>query len=276
MSARSLEYTGERALFYDHVAPGVAGDVAFYVEEARYCDAPVLELGCGTGRILIPVAEAGVEIVGLDASADMLAVARSKLAARAPAVGGRASLLHGDMRAFALGRTFGLVMIPYRAFLHNLIVDDQLRTLACVREHLSEDGRLIFNVFDPSVKHLAAGRWSMPAERRREFQHPRTGNRVTVTEDFRYDLDRQLVEGAFIFEEGDAMSGRIVATTRSPLTLRYVFRYEMEHLLSRSGFRVEALFGDFGRGAFRAGGEQIWVARRHGASRGRVTREDAP
>jgi SAM-dependent methyltransferase len=262
MAFRSPEYAGDAALFYDHCATGVEGDLAFYVEEARSAGSPVLELGCGTGRILIPVAEAGVEVVGLDASPDMLAIAGKKLEQCRPDVHSRVHLVRGDMRDFAFDRHFSLVTIPYRAFLHNLSVEDQLRALERVREHVSQDGTLILNVFDPKVQLLAAGRWSMPAERRREFLHPRTGNRVTIKEDFRYDLDGQFVEGAFVFDEIDGTTGNIVATTHSPLTLRYVFRYEMHHLLSLSGFRVEMLFGDFKRGPFRAGGEQIWVAKK--------------
>jgi SAM-dependent methyltransferase len=261
MPANGVEYAGERALLYDFVATGVEGDVAFYVEEAVASGSPVLELGCGTGRILIPVAAADVDIVGLDASADMLAVAREKLARCPLDVQRRVTLVHGDMRDFELSSRFSLVTIPYRAFLHNLSVDDQLRTLDRVRPHLAEHGRLILNMFDPKVSLLAAGRWSMPADRHREFRHPHTGNRVAIREDFRYDLDRQLVEGAFEYDELDA-SGRVVATTRSPLTLRYVFRYEMEHLLARAGFAVEGLFGDFRRAPFQAGGEQVWIARR--------------
>lgn len=253
-------YAGERALFYDHVATGVWGDVGFYVGEAVAAGSPVLELGCGTGRILLPIAEAGVDVVGLDASADMLAIARDKLAASRPDVQRRARLVHGDMRDFDLGQSFALVTIPYRAFLHNLEVGDQLRTLACARRHLAEEGRLILNVFDPSVKKLAAGRWVTSADRHREFRHPRTGNRITIREDFRYDLERQRVEGAFVYDEIDA-TGRVLGTTHAPLTLRYVFRYEMEHLLGRAGFAVGALFGDFERAAFRAGGEQVWIAR---------------
>jgi hypothetical protein len=171
-------------------------------------------------------------------------------------------LARGDMRDFDLDRRFALVTIPYRAFLHNLVVDDQLRTLARVREHLIARGRLIFNVFDPDVGKLAAGRWVMPPGRRREFRHPLTGNRVTIQEDFRYDLEGQLVDGAFVFEELDGTTGAVVATTRSPLRLRYAFRYEMEHLLARAGFDIDALFGDFSGGPFRPGGEQVWVASR--------------
>jgi hypothetical protein len=145
--------------------------------------------------------------------------------------------------------------------LHNLDVEDQLRTLQRAREHLSDNGRLIFNIFDPKVQNLAAGKWSMPPDRRREFVHPQTGNRVLINEEFTWDLTRQMVEGAFLFDEIDAMTGQLLGTIRSSLTFRYIFRYEMEHLLALSGFRIEALFGDFKRGPFRAGGEQIWVAR---------------
>jgi ubiquinone/menaquinone biosynthesis C-methylase UbiE len=258
---RSPEYAGESALYYDHVATGVEGDVAFYVEEARRAGSPVLELGCGTGRILIPTAEAGVEIVGLDASSDMLRITRGKLEVLAPDVSQRVKLVEGDMRRFALDRDFSLVTIPYRAFLHNLDVEDQIETLRRVREHLSDGGRLIFNVFDPKVQNLAAGKWSMPANRRREFLHPQTGNRVTIKEEFTYDLEKQMVEGAFVFDEIDTARGEVVGTFRSPLTLRYIFRYEMEHLLALSDFRIEALFGDFRRGPFVAGGEQVWIAR---------------
>ena len=262
MNWEGSEYAGARAVYYDCVATGVEGDVAFYVEEARSAGSSVLELGCGTGRILIPTAEAEVETVGVDASRDMLAIARNKLEHLPPHVQGRVQLVEGDMRRFTMHRTFPLIMIPYRAFLHNLDVDDQLQTLRRVREHLSDNGRLIFNIFDPNVEHLAAGKWSMPESRRREFVHPRTGNRVTIKEEFTYHLERQMVEGAFVFDESDTRSGQIVGTIRSPLTLRYIFRYEMEHLLTLSGFRIDALFGDFKRGPFRAGGEQIWVARR--------------
>ena len=269
MSDAGSEYQGERAILYDHVATGVDGDIAFYVEEATASGSPVLELGCGTGRILIPMAEAGIDVIGLDAAGDMLSIARTKLAACRPDVQRRAQLVHGDMRDFQLSQRFTLVAIPYRAFLHNLSSEDQLRTLGTIRRHLAANGRLILNVFDPSVRLLAAGRWSRPLREHEDIRHPRTGNRLTVREDFRCDLERQLVDGAFDYDEVDAAGG-VVATTHSPLTLRYVFRYEMEHLLARAGFAVQALFGDFQRGPFRAGGEQIWVARRQPSARGDV------
>ena len=151
------EYGATSAVFYDDFAAGVAGDVAFYVAQARAAGSPVLELGCGTGRILFPVAQAGIEIVGLDASRHMLAIAENKLTASPPDVRRCVRLIAGDMREFALAQRFALVVIPYRAFLHNLQPDDQLRTLTCVREHLVAGGRLVFNVFDPDVSKWRPG-----------------------------------------------------------------------------------------------------------------------
>ena len=95
----------------------------------------------------------------------------------------------------------------------------------------------------------------------RIFQHPYTGRRVISWEARRYDLERQLLEQSTVFEEVDT-AGRSLSRTHRSLTLRYVFRYEMRHLLELAGFRVEALYGDFQRGPFSHGGEQIWIARK--------------
>lgn len=176
------EYDREDALYYDHYSTGVPGDVEFYVAEAVRAGSPVLELGCGTGRILIPVAQAGVEVVGLDRAPAMLAVARDKITNLPPGVRKRIQLVEGDMRDFALGRKFTLVMIPYRAFLHLLSVGDELRALHCIRDHLADGGRLVLNVFDPSLEMIAAHRTALGSALKleSEFVHPETGRRVLV------------------------------------------------------------------------------------------------
>jgi ubiquinone/menaquinone biosynthesis C-methylase UbiE len=94
------EYTGPEADYYDSCFSGLEGDLQFYVEEAEKAGAPVLELGCGTGRILLPIAKAGLNIVGLDRAPTMLALLRQKLAKLNPDVQGRVSLIEGDMRDF--------------------------------------------------------------------------------------------------------------------------------------------------------------------------------
>ena len=98
-------------------------------------------------------------------------------------------------------------------------------------------------------------------KRSREFIHPDTGHRVVVWDSRQYDPGRQIIEQYFIFEELDD-EGRVISKIYSPLTLRYVYRYEMQYLLELCGYKIEALYGDFQRGPFRHGDEQIWVARR--------------
>lgn len=257
------EYDRAYAAFYDYYATGLEGDVGFYVEEAQKAGSPALELGCGTGRILIPVAEAGVTIVGLDRAPSMLSIARQRISQLSAETRRRIELVEGNMRDLSLGRRFKLVMIPYRAFLHLLTPKDQRQALARIREHLSDDGRLVFNVFDPRLDIIAvhSGSLGNALEKQSEFVRPDTGCRVVVWDTRRYDPERQLVEADFIFEELDD-EGKVISKTYSPLTLRYVYRYEMQYLLELCGYRVEALYGDFRRGPFRYGGEQIWIARK--------------
>jgi len=259
------EYDRQDALFYDHYSTGVPGDVEFYVEEARKAGSPVLEIGCGTGRVLIPVAETGVDIVGLDRAPSMLALARDKVAKLPAGTQRRIELVPGDMRDFDLGRRFTLAMIPYRAFLHLLTVEDQKRALHCIRDHLVDGGRLVLNNFDPRLETIVAHRGSLGSALKvdSEFIRPDTGRRVIVWDTRQYEPEEQLIRQYFVFEELSE-EGRVVEKTYTPLVLRYLYRYEMQHLLELCGFEVEALYGDFDRGPFRYGGEQIWIARRKG------------
>ncbi len=258
-----IEYDRADAAFYDSYSTGTEGDLPFYVEEARKAGSPVLELGCGTGRILIPTAEAGVTVTGLDRAPSMLAVARQKVARLDPAIQSRITLVEGDMRIFSLGRRFNLVMVPFRAFLHLLTVEDQRQALGCIRDHLVHDGRLVLNIFDPRLDALVAQRGLLGAAQKKtdEFVHPETGRRVILWTTVQNDLERQIIEEERIFEEVDG-EGKMVSRMYNLLTLRFIYRYEMQHLLELCGFEVEALYGDFQRGPFRAGGEQVWVARR--------------
>ncbi|HXG21469.1 MAG TPA: class I SAM-dependent methyltransferase [Methylomirabilota bacterium] len=257
------EYTGVDADFYDHCFLGLEGDVQFYLEEAKKTGSPVLEIGCGTGRILLPIAQAGVPVVGLDRSGRMLEILRRKLAQLSPDTQSRIELIEGDMRDFSLGRQFDLITIPYRAFLHLLTSKAQRQALACIREHLSDEGRLIFNIFDPSHELIAArlGPLGAALHKDSEFVHPDSGHRVIVWFTGQYDPEQQLLDAYFIFEELDNQ-GSLIAKTYSPLTLRYIYRYEMRYLLELCGYEVEALYGDFQRGRFRYGGEQIWIVRK--------------
>lgn len=257
------EYDSTAAAVYDCHSTGLEGDVLFYVEEAKKAGAPVLELGCGTGRTLIPIAQSGVSITGIDRAPAMLVRARQKIATLPPDTQRRIDLQAGDMRAFSLNQRFRLITIPYRAFLHLLTPKDQRQALECIWEHLAVDGRLIFNVFDPHLETLVGhlGPLGAVLKKDAEFVHPDTGRRIVVWETRQYDLEHQILEQTTILEEVDE-HGSMLSRTHRSLTLRYVFRYEMRHLLELSGYKVEALYGDFQRGPFRHGGEQVWVTRK--------------
>ncbi|MCH8062736.1 MAG: class I SAM-dependent methyltransferase [Chloroflexi bacterium] len=265
MNPQDSLYSDRFARYYDQYSTGLDGDVKFYVEEASRAGSPVMELACGTGRVLIPIAQSGVEIVGVDRSKDMLSTAREKLALLDGDTRERIELVHGDMRSFYVDRKFKLIMIPYRSFCHLLTAADQRTALERVHMHLESDGLLILNLFDPRLDLLIADQSypETPLRKHLEFDDAVSGNRVVVWATRTYDLQRQVLTEDRIFEELDG-SGKMVSRSYSDLVLRYTFRYEMEHLLELSGFQIEALYGDFQRRPFRYGGEQVWVARRRG------------
>lgn len=248
---------------YDHVTLyRERADVPFYVEEATACGGAVLEAGCGTGRVLVPIARAGVEIVGLDASEAMLGVCRERLAAEPAEVRSRARLVSGDMRIFDLGRAFRLATTPFRAFQHLLTVKDQVACLDCLRRHLEPGGRLILDVFNPSLELLVRDDLGVEFAEEPPFVAPdgrRVVRRARITA---RDRARQVqnVELLYDVTHPDGRRERIVQAA----AMRWFFRYEAEHLLARCGFEVEAVHGGYDRSAFgsREPGELIVIARR--------------
>ena len=221
-----------------------SGDREFYRQFARETGGPVLELGCGTGRTLIPIAGAGIECVGLDASSAMLGVLREK----APDV----HVVHGDMRDFDLGRRFRLVTCPFRALSHLLDVDAQLACLGSVRRHLADGGAFAFDVFDPKLAMIAQG--ELPESLVVTFDHD--GREMRRYESVRYDTARQVLTVTFRFEGGPPE-----LTGTAELRLRWFYRYELEHLLARAGFTDVRFFGGFDRRPWGAGDETIVIAR---------------
>jgi SAM-dependent methyltransferase len=239
-------------------------DLPFYVEEARRAEPPVLELACGTGRVLIPVAQAGVRVVGLDTSPAMVQACRHKVVELPEEVQARITLVEADMRDFAFDERFGLVYCPFRAFLHLMTTEDQIAALRNIHAHLRGGGRFVLNFFNPDPAYIAeaAGRGRGLAKIINEFVHPESGNRVIECSTLGHDPVEQRIEIYFIHDEVDA-SGQLLHRTYKPMRLRWIYRYEFEHLLARCGFELEALFGGFDRRPFTdVHQELVWVARR--------------
>lgn len=224
-------------------------DVAFYAGCAASYGSPVLELGCGTGRILLRLAEAGNRAWGLELSPHMLARCREKLSRLPDDVQQRVRIVAGNMTSFDLNEKFPLIIIPFRPFQHLLTVEDQLACLANAKRHLSPNGHLVFDLFqthpgrihDPSFleEHPVPGEVTLPDGRR-----VRLAERTIA---FHRAIQCNDVELIYYVTHPDGRVERSV----NPFRIRYFFRYEVEHLLALAGFRVAALFGDFTRGPFR-------------------------
>lgn len=252
------------AEYYDFVtAYSKRQDMTFFVDMAREAGGSVLEIGCGTGRVLIPTARTGVNITGFDLSTAMLDVCQQRLTQEPEAVQARVQLEQGDMRQFDLGRTFALVTLPFRPFQHLLTVDDQLACLGCIQRHLQPGGRLVFDLFNPSLHILANDMMiGVEYEREPEFTMP-DGRRVLWRDKIvARDLSRQVQDVEIIYDvtHPDGRQER----RKHAFPMRYFFRYEAEHLLARTGFVVEQVYADYDRTPYGAKypGELIFVARK--------------
>jgi SAM-dependent methyltransferase len=223
-------------------------DVAFYVDLCRGAGGEVLELGCGTGRILIPAAEAGCTITGLDQSGFMLDRCRAKVHTLAPEVQKRVTLVEADMANFSLGRTFALVTVPFRPLQHLVSVEEHLGLLACVHRHLAPGGKLALDVFHPHLTTLAEALNLEEIEDTAEVALP-DGRRIRrtfrVTAKYRAE-QRNDIELIYYVQDPAGNTARLVQA----FPMRYFFRFEIEHLLARAGFELQYLFGNFDRSPF--------------------------
>jgi SAM-dependent methyltransferase len=226
------------APLYDPWSTSVVEDISFYVEEALQAAArPVVELGVGTGRVAIPTATAGVHVIGVDASAGMLEVCGARAAEAG--VAERLELRQGDLRRPPVDERVLLVTCPFRAYLHLDSDDDRLGALAAARALLVPGGRLVFDVFRPSMDDVEEthGRW---IERE-----------PGIEERADWDLEAQTLTLS-------------VRDARCETTMR-LWWLEPERwlaLLGDSGFVVEHVYGWFDRRPYRGGEDTVFVGRR--------------
>ncbi|MDJ0757340.1 MAG: class I SAM-dependent methyltransferase [Ardenticatenaceae bacterium] len=245
---------------YDIIVPQTfLGDVEWYRDKAVACGGPVLELGAGTGRITIPIAAAGVPIHALDIDDGMLKRLRAHLEEQEPLIRERVTVVKASMSDFALDSRFALVIIPARAFLHNVTESDQLACLACVRRHLQPGGRLAFNFFHPSLEFMAqhagplAGVW-----RWTDTRDLPDGRQLVVSEANRYDTVRQVVHSRHRHEIYSA-GGELERTFLSTLDLAYLYRGDVLRLLEAAGFADVQITGGFDGRPFGADGDELVV-----------------
>lgn len=246
---------------YDALYLGLPGEKEFYVSEALKIGGDVLEIGCGTGRITIPIAQSGVDIIGIDNSEGLLAEGKEKIS-KIKQIPAEIELLYGDMRNFSLDKKFDLIIIPYRAFLHLHTPEDQKTTLRNIHKHLKDSGKLIMNMFFPRIDVIDSNMNKL-GNAVKQVKVLEDKNKKIVFYDSRsYSSYNQLINQYFIAEELNE-EGIVTSKQYFPLTLRWVNRFEMEHLFELCGFKVENLFGWFDKRPFSDESEEmIWVAKK--------------
>jgi SAM-dependent methyltransferase len=224
------------ARIYDPWSVSVTEDVGFYVEEARASGGPVVELAVGTGRIAVPVAAAGIRVIGVDQSPGMLAVAAEY--ARAEGVEALLDLRVGDLRQPPVAERVPLAICPFRSLLHLEAEEEKLRALRAARRLLAPGGRFVFDVFAPSPEDIAEtdGRW----------------------------LERE--PGIFERADWDESTRTLTLSVRAgeasaSFGLHWLEEAAWRRLLAEAGFEVEVLYGWFDRRSFDGGEDMIWVAR---------------
>jgi len=229
------------ASVYDRLFQGGESAIDFYRPEADR-GWTVLELGCGTGTKLIPIASNRHPCVGLDLSPDMLAEARRKTDERGVAV----EWVQGDMVDFDLGRTFDLVFIAANSLLHLHDAGDLVSCFRSVRRHMAHRARFVFDVFNPSVQTLASADGVRRSREALSFQDPERGNvHVDVAET--YDAAAQVTRGTWFFSADSEPDYLVV-----PLEIRSIFPQELPLLLSLGGLRLLERLGDWSGRPFTA------------------------
>jgi len=232
-------YGAVTARFYDAAyatLERLGPDRDFYLRLARESGGPVLELGCGTGRVLLAVARDGIECTGVDASREMLDALQAKARGRAP------QLVQARMQEFDLGdERFALIYAPFRVFQHLYTVEAQLACLARVRAHLAPGGRLAFDVFNPRLDRI----WIEDVPEEQDLRFSQDGEEVVRYVATQRDRPSQLMQLTMRYER--RREGRVVGNEFARFRMRWYTRFELEHLMARAGFDEVAIYGDFDR-----------------------------
>jgi SAM-dependent methyltransferase len=216
-------------------------DAGFFITVAKEHGGPVLEVGCGTGRVTKEIAAAGVDIDGLEISPERLGIARQAMPA-----GYTGRLFCADMRGFKLPGSYRLVMLPYRVLQELATAEEKIQCLSCVHDHLDEGGLVLVDNYNPSISMLARdpGTSTRVMEKTGpDGESVRRTDRVVARDCLN---QTQQLEVIYDIRHPDGQTEHFVI----PYETSYLFRFELEHLLARCGFAVRYIWGGFGFEAF--------------------------
>jgi SAM-dependent methyltransferase len=237
---------------YDLFYADLEDDLGMYLGFAERTGGTILELGAGTGRVTLALAEAGHTVVGLELSDGMRAIAQQKIAEAE--LTDRVQLIAGDMRRFKIDQHFGLVIAPINTFLHNLTLDDQLATLSSIKKHLRPGGLLVLDCFNPDPAHAADDRRLIL---QRNAIDPDTQQSAQLWLARTTDWGQQLQEITYFADQVDAQ--RQIRRATLATKFRFIFQHEMQLLLKLGGFDLKDLYGSYNLDPFESDSEKLIV-----------------
>jgi len=244
--------------YYDLENADFTEDLEYWLDLAEEHGDPILELGCGTGRVLLNLARRGHAVTGLDNSPDMLARLQAKLAAASGQhLASAPHIVMASLEDFDLGQRFRLAIMPFNTFMHLLTTEAQLAALERIRRHLAPGGALALDMPNPGEAYAAQ-------EQGLTLERTFLDGERTVQQFSSIALDRaaQLSHITWIYDSiGPAGANAAGDLQRSivPLTLRYTFPAEMSLLLARAGLSLAHLYGDYDRSPFADGAPRMLV-----------------
>lgn len=244
------------APYYDLIHARLTQDIGFSLSLAARNRGPVLELGCGTGRLLIPLARAGHRIIGLDNSVPMLLRAQRALDEETTKVRQQAQLVVGDMTTFVFAPAhFSLILVPYNTFMHL----DATAALAAVRaaaRHLQPGGRLFLDLANPFAVEQTPGDALLSLEQ--ILTDPNSGTTVAIMAANRLNADAQRLNISWIYDASPAGGGPVERSV-AQVVYHYLFPHQIELLLQQSALRLEALYGNYNEAPFEEAAERLLV-----------------
>lgn len=246
------------ARFYDAENTDKNDDIPFYLALAEEYGGPILDLGCGTGRVMFPLAEAGYEVHGIDNEQAMLDRAHERIQRVKPATAQRLHFHHGDAAAFDMPVRFKLSLVPYNGLMHFRDQETQLAVLRRLREWTDDDGLLVLDL--PNAGDVFGTQDSEALTFERTFLEPESGHMVMQQSISYLDRTSQLLQVTWIYDEITADG--TVKRTFAPLLLYYYFFNEIKLLLSAAGFEIDDVYGDLDYGPFEDGAERMIIVAR--------------
>jgi SAM-dependent methyltransferase len=240
------------ARYYDLSHDRLADDIPFLLGLAAETGGPVLEPGCGSGRLLVPLARAGHAVTGVDNSPEMLARAETRLTGEPDGVRGRARLLAGDIKKLSLpdGAPYGLIVFGYNTFMH-LDEAGAGAALKRLRPLLRAGGRLAIDVANPMI--LAAAADDPDFELEDTLRDELRGETIRQYTAYEGAPGEQMVDVTWVYEQ----VGAEAAPTKARLQLHYLYPHQYDLLLTLTGFRLTAIYGDYDRSPFTEESERL-------------------